>query len=133
MNLFSFSPRIVHPLFPKLVATPAARAGEWSTAIAGTFTELAHAAARAIRVRRAVYVLLREDEWLNDGQREALWQRYQVPVLALRVDRDKQVVAWECEAQNGLHHRDASEDTTCVCGRSGTRIAVAKSLAYAAD
>ena len=133
MKLFSFRSRIVHPLFPTLAATPAARAGECSTALAGTFTELARAAARAIQVRRAVFVLTREDEWLSDGQREELWQRYQVPVLVLRVDRDNQVVAWECEAQNGLHHRDASDDAPCVCGRSGARSAVARSLSYASD
>jgi hypothetical protein len=55
---------------------------------------------------------------LSDGERDELWRLFQVPIYAL-VRCDDRVVAWECEAQNGLHTVTAGPDGACACGRPG--------------
>jgi hypothetical protein len=55
-----------------------------------------------------------------------------VPVYVLLVDGDDRVIAWECEAHNGLHRAHGWDDTACPCGRPRVRIAVARSRAHAA-
>jgi len=138
---FLFQNRIRHPFFPDLAATPAAEARGRSTAVAGTFAELARAAAAGVEARRAVFVLSRPDEFPGQGERDELWRRFQVPVFALVVDRAGRIVAWECEAQNGLHGEAGCEppvgmrdESPCPCGRPGARVMLASSLAtHAAD
>ena len=125
--------RVRHPLFPDLAAKPAARARGKSKALAGTFTELTRAAARGAEAQRAVFVLTREDEFLSDGQRDELWILFQVPVYALRLDGGGRVIAWECEAQNGLHSSGAGGSSDCPCGRRGQRLTHGRPLADAAD
>jgi hypothetical protein len=98
-------------------------------AVAGTFGELARAAAAGVEARRAVFVLTRAGEFPSDGERDELWRLFQVPVLALLVDRGGHIVGWECEAQNGLHVAAASglrtglrQESACACGRPGARL-----------
>ena len=138
MKILPFQRRIRHPFFPELAAVPAAEASGRSTALAGTFGELARAAARGVRVRRAVYVLTYTDPFLSDGERDELWNMFQVPVYALLMDHGGRMLAWECEAQNGLHREAgrgfAVERSLCSCGRPGARLLLARSLAtHAAD
>ena len=138
---FLFQNRIRHPFFPDLAATPAAEARGRSTAVAGTFAELAGAAAAGAEARRAVFVLSRPDEFPGDGERDELWRMFQVPVFALLLDRAGRIVAWECEAQNGLHVEAGGatrvgirEESPCACGRPGARVMLASSVAtHAAD
>ena len=123
MSYFSFRGRIRHPFFPQLAADQAANRRGRSKALAGTFGELAGAAARGAQARRAVFVLTSVREPLSDVQRDELWRLFQVPVYALRA-RSGCVEAWECEAQNGLHLAGGGEEITCACGRPGAMLAV---------
>jgi hypothetical protein len=125
-----FRQRIRHPLFPHVAADPAAKARGCSPALAGTFDELAAAAARGAAAQRAVYVLTGDGEPLSEGQRDDLWRLFEVPVYALATRNDR-VTAWECEAQNGLHFAGGGEEAECACGRGRVRLP-AKSMAHAA-
>ena len=129
MSFFLFRRGIRHPFFPGVTADAAAGARGRSQALAGTFGELARAAARGARATRAVYVLTSE---LSDGEREALWRLFEVPVYALQ-QRDGCAEAWECEAQNGLHIAGGGDEITCACGRPGAKMAMARSMGCAAD
>jgi hypothetical protein len=133
MRLFPFRRTIRHPFFPDLAAEPAADARGRSKALAGTFGELARAAAKGVEARRAVYVLTSVGEPLSDGQRDELWRLFQVPVYALLIKRGDRVAAWECEAQNGLHVAEGGDASTCACGRPGVRLTLAGHLTQAAD
>ena len=119
MKSFLSRSKIRHPFFPDLAAVPAVDARRPSTAVAGTFGELARAAGRGVQARRAVYVLTSAAEFLSDGQRDELWRLFQVPVYALLVKHGGRVVAWECEAQNGLHVAEGGDESSCACGRPG--------------
>jgi len=132
MSLFPFRRRIRHPFFPDLAAEPASAARGRSKALAGTFAELAGAAARGVEARRAVFVLTRESEPLSAGERDELWRLFQVPVYAL-LECGGRIAAWECEAQNGLHVSDGGGVSACACGRPGAVVANGKSVAHAAD
>lgn len=126
---FFFQNRIRHPFFPDLAATPAAKARGCSIAVAGTFAELARAATVGIEARRAVFVMSPPNEFPGMRERDELWRMFQVPVFALVVDGAGRIVAWECEAQNGLHVEAGGgiqggmrEESPCPCGRPGTRV-----------
>jgi hypothetical protein len=122
MSFLWFRRRIRHPFFPQMAADAAAHARGRCQALAGTFGELARAAARGAGARRAVYVLTGEGEALSDGQRDELWRLFQVPVYTL-LRSGGRVEAWECEAQNGLHVAGGGEEIACACGRRGAKIA----------
>jgi len=124
---------IRHPFFPCIAAAPAAKARGRPAALAGTFGELARAGARGVGPRRAVYVLTRGNESLSDGERDELWRLFQVPIYALVVKPGGGVVAWECEAQNGLHVAEGGNERACACGRPGAKLETAGPQAHAAD
>jgi hypothetical protein len=126
-----FRRRIRHPFFPDLAAATAADARGRSAALAGTFGELAGAAARGARARRAVYVVTSENAPLSEGERDALWRLFEVPVYAL-LKRGDRVAAWECEAQNGLHIADSGDEGGCSCGRPGAKLMPTQALAHSA-
>ena len=119
---FSLRPRLRHPFFPRLKPTPAAEAKGSCEVLAGTFGDVLNAASRGVRPRRAVWVL----NAIEEEHRLMLWETFQVPVLALLLDASGAVIAYECEAQNGLHVEAgfAGELThaECPCGRPGPRI-----------
>ena len=103
---FTFGPRIRHPFFPGLHATPAAEAKLSNPALYGTYQELLRAAEGGASVRRAVFVTQMEGQpLLSDSEREVLWRRFQVPAFVLLLDGRQHVMAYECEAQSGLHGR----------------------------
>ena len=135
MSFSLFRRRIRHPLFPDLAADPALQARGRSKALAGSFADLARAAARGAEARFAVYVLTSEGDPLSAAERDELWRLFQVPVYAL-LERGGRVEAWECEAQNGLHlvgDGAGGEGARCACGRPGTMMTPVKTLAHAAD
>ena len=132
MNLFTFQRRIRHPFFPDLAAAPAEGARGRSNALAGTFGELAQAAARGAEARRAVFVVTSEGGHLSDRERNELWRLFQVPVYALLLEPGGRVTAWECEAQTGLHVAKGGEESACACGRPGARV-VRTMAAHAGD
>jgi hypothetical protein len=121
--LLWFGYRLRHPLYPALKATPAAEAQGSCDILAGAFQDLLDAAARGVTVRRGVWVL----NAIEECHRSMLWDCFQVPILALLLDPSGAVVAYECEAQSGLHvsPRFAGDlvHEECACGRPGPRIA----------
>jgi hypothetical protein len=140
-----------HPLYPALKPAPAAEARSLSTALAGTYDELVRAASVGAQVARAVFpVHDPSDPFPSEDQREALWDMFKVPVLAMLVDNRGSVIGYECETQEGFHLNeefagDVSfgrvESSLCECGRHGRRLMPAEdaflpepvSLASAAD
>lgn len=53
---------------------------------------------------RALFIRTGVDEGLmTPGERDALWQRYGVPMFEHLVGMDGQLLAWECETHSGLH------------------------------
>jgi hypothetical protein len=127
---FSFGSRIRHPFYPGLTPTPAGEATRTCTALYGSYAELARA--KAVEVRRAVFVIHTEGErFLNALERNELWRKYEVPIFAMLLDSAGRVVAYECEVQDGLHvspKHPASEgksEITCDCGRPGSKLKVA--------
>jgi hypothetical protein len=82
---------------------------------------------------RAVYVLRAAGgSWLTERQRDALWEAFGAPVFTLLTGLDRRILAYECEAQNGLHLQPnaglpswcagALVAEPCECGRPGPRI-----------
>ncbi len=139
-----------HPFFADWPATPARLAKGACTALSGTYQELARAATAGIRPSHAVFALhYPESPLITPGDRDALWEVFQVPLFALLLDGEGRLVGYECEAHDGLHiaascpdnsdrHLISSEDsilgyriplerfvvenTPCECGRPGQRI-----------
>jgi len=119
-----------HPFYPGLAVTCATEGKGRCAALAGTFLELAQAAATGVRVRRAVFALNYPGApFLSESERDRLWQMFEVPVYALLLDRDGRLLAYECEAQEGLHvdpdavwSPDVLESAPCECGRPGHRL-----------
>jgi hypothetical protein len=125
--------------------------------LAGTLYDLQLIIARSERgglslesVNRAVIVLTECGQRpISDVSRVVLWQNLGVPVYELYVGSDGQVLAWECEAQEGWHIESSAHfsleggDVTCSaagrhrvqtrlsgrlqtddcpCGRAGTKL-----------
>ena len=128
---FSFRPRIRHPFFPGLSPTPAGKAKEDCAALYGTFAELVRAADTGIHTARAVFVTLLQDQSpLSDRDRDTIWELFEVPVLVLVLDDKGRVIAYECEAQSGLHVDPKSPlpsaiAANCECGRPGMKLSPA--------
>jgi hypothetical protein len=121
-----------HPFFPGLKLTPATRAKTGCPAISGTFQELVDAAAAGVRVTRAVVPLHGPaDPFLSDGEREALWEMFGVPVWAMLLDGRGRLIGYECEVQEGFHLSadypcgllfGTADSSACECGRAGPRL-----------
>jgi hypothetical protein len=127
-----FRRRLRHPFYPALKLSPAIEAGDGAAALCGGFEELCRAAAAGTRASRAVFPLRPpSDPFLPRSERDALWNMFEVPVYALLLDGDGQMIGYECEAQHGLHIVDTYrpgllfgriESATCECGRPGPRL-----------
>jgi len=128
-----------HPFHPEWEATPARLARGTCRVLSGGVSELA-AAREGVRPERAVFALQHPDEpFITKAERDLLWEKFEVPVYAMLLDRAGQLAGWECEAQDGLHlgsgwvddalwaHRllargAALETNPCECGRPGRRL-----------
>jgi len=101
-----FGSRIRHPYLPDCVATPAVETegpGK-HTALSGTVSQLMEAAARGVRASRAVFVVRGiQHPFLAEREREAVWRMFQVPVFTVLLGALGKPLAFECEAQEGLH------------------------------
>jgi hypothetical protein len=101
-----FGSRIRHPFFADFVAIPAVETEgpRTYTAISGKISQLMDAAEAGVRVTRAVYVLRSVDHpFLAETDRELVWRTFQVPVYAVLLGVRGRPLAFECEAQDGLH------------------------------
>src|ERR1700694_1013726 len=93
-----------HPLHPEWAATPARLAAGGCDVLSGSPSELLAAADFGATAKCAVFVLQYPDHpFLSRSDRDLLWEKFQVPVFALLLDRQGRLAAWECEAQEGLH------------------------------
>ncbi len=113
-----FGSRIRHPFFPDCVATPAVEAEgpRKYTALSGTVTQLVDAAGLGVRAGRAVYVIRSVlHPFLLESEREAVWRAFQVPVFTVLMGARGKTLAFECEAQDGLHLA-----VNCLAGASWT-------------
>ncbi len=129
---FRFRFPLRHPFHPELIATPVRLAGGARPVLSGTFNELLRAAKRGARADQAVFALCYQDyPYLEDAEREALWQAFRVPVYTILLDRRGRLLAYECEAQDGLHVAEERSDemkpelldkAPCECGRPGERL-----------
>lgn len=128
----AFRRRIRHPFHPGLKLASATTPDSGTPALYGEFEQLVDAARCGIRADRAVFALRRASSpFLTEPERDTLWDSYQVPVYTLLVGRDGDPIAFECEAQDGLHLRDDYsgahlfghvESRLCECGRPGRRL-----------
>jgi hypothetical protein len=122
-----------HPFYPGLTVTPAVECKGLCAGLSGTFNELTRAATAGARARRMIFALhYPGTPFLSEAERDQLWHAFQVPVFAVLLDRDGQLLAYECEAQSGLHvEPDAPwsarvlETAPCECGRPGPRLLLA--------
>jgi hypothetical protein len=129
---FAFRRRIRHPFYPALKPAPAVEAKEPTSSLTGTFAELSRAAAAGVQVDRAVFPLHSPARpFLSGDERDALWDMFEVPVLAMLVDHRGTVVGYECELQEGFHLKQdltggllfgRLESSLCECGRPGLRL-----------
>jgi hypothetical protein len=144
-----FGSRIRHPFFSDWVATPAIEAleGRKYIALSGTVSQLMDAAADEVRAVRAVYVVRSvQHPFLTESERETVWRAFQVPVFTVLLGARGRALAFECEAQDGLHvavnclagaawtafFEEGERPTTtvaapvdsglCECGRPGHRL-----------
>lgn len=128
MMFVDFRGRPRHPLFPGVSPHPAVGAKGAHAALIGTIDELLQAAPKA-RARRAVFVTRGAgNPFLSEYDRDRLWDLYEVPILILLMGENGKILAYECEAQNGLHvdgspPDGAVETAPCACGRPGVRLA----------
>ena len=128
-----------HPFNSELAATPVRLAKADCPVLSGSPTELMQAAADGRRAQRAVFVLrFPDDPFLRAEDRDALWGAFQVPVYAILLDHQGRLIAYECEAQSGLHiaeerveevRPELVDATPCDCGRAGERIGLPQLLA----
>jgi hypothetical protein len=141
--MWTKSSRLRHPLYPNWKPAKAEFARGSHQVLAGTFLQLWHAGLRGAAATRALYLVIREDSspWVAESEREMLWRLFEVPILGLLIDAQEEVLAYECEAQQGLHvnallaplQAAAFESGVCSCGRSGQRLVPAASTFSAAE
>jgi len=124
---------IRHPFYPGLEVTLAVECKGPCAGLSGTLRDLARAAAAGARARRMIFALhYPGSPFLSETDRDQLWQVYQVPVFAVLLDRNGRLLAYECEAQSGLHVGPQApwsagelESAPCECGRPGPRLLLA--------
>lgn len=90
---------------------------------------------RGIRIPSLVNALIAlvrpGDRSLTEEDREQLWRAFRVPLFEQRIGDRCQLLAFECEAHDGLHVQsqglaprtgEAIESAPCGCGRTSPRI-----------
>ena len=124
---------IRHPFYPGLAVTLAVECKGPCAGLSGTFRDLTRAATAGARARRMIFALhYPGSPFLSETERDQLWQLFQVPVFAVLSDRNGRLLAYECEAQSGLHvgpeapwSAGVLESAPCECGRPGLRLVLA--------
>jgi hypothetical protein len=124
---------IRHPFYPGLAVTLAVECKGPCAGLSGTLRDLTRAATAGARARRMILALHYPGfPFLGETERDQLWQLFQVPVLAMLLDRNGCLLAYECEAQSGLHvgprapwSAGVLESAPCECGSPGLRLKLA--------
>ena len=130
MRLRLLRSAIRHPFYPSLAVTLAVECKGPCASLSGTLRELTRAATAGARARRMIFALNYPGfPFLSEIERDQLWQVFQVPVFAVLLDRNGRLLAYECEAQSGLHvgpqaswSAGVLESAPCECGRPGLRL-----------
>jgi len=130
MRLRLLRSAIRHPFYPSLAVTLAVECKGPCASPSGTLRELTRAATAGARARRMIFALNYPGfPFLSEIERDQLWQVFQVPVFAVLLDRNGRLLAYECEAQSGLHvgpqapwSAGVLESAPCECGRPGLRL-----------
>ena len=128
---------IRHPFYPGLAVTLALECKGPCAGLSGTLRDLTRAATAGARVRRMIFALhYPGSRFLSETERDQLWEVFQVPVCAVLLDRNGRLLAYECEAQSGLHVGPQApwsagelESAPCECGRPGPRLVLAAQAA----
>lgn len=98
--------------------------------VAATLAQFEALAAAKIPLRHSMIVLARMNEpRITEADRDRLWKWFEVPLFEQIIGPDCELLAFECEAHDGLHIAspklaiDASEidQSLCACGRAGPR------------
>lgn len=86
-------------------------------------------------LRNAIIALILPDQpRLAEEVRDALWRAFRVPVFEQKIDESCLLLAFECEAHDGLHLEDLSLQPQegeivvvipCGCGRMTPRLTLA--------
>lgn len=99
-------------------------------ALAGTLEQI-EALAGMVRLTHAV-IVFRDPTHprLTDAERDRLWRAFEVPIFEQVIAADGTLVAWECEAHEGLHVASpklisgvALDRERCACGSLTPRLA----------
>jgi hypothetical protein len=93
-----------------------------ATSVAGPLKALRQLARHEVELKHAIIVFTYEPgERLSDADRDWLWNMFGVPVFEQVFSEDHTLLAFECEAHEGLHVvKQASgwelDDLLCACG-----------------
>jgi hypothetical protein len=100
-------------------------------AVAGTPAQLV-ALPPIPSLKNALIALVRSNEpGLSEEDRARLWRVFRVPVFEQRIDESCNLIAFECEAHDGLHiespvaaprEGEVVEAAPCGCGRTSARL-----------
>ena len=101
----------------------------WPATVAGRLNAVLGVAGE-ISPTHAVVIFTREGRpCLTDADRDALWKAYRVPVFEQVITPEGRLVAWECEAHEGMHLADGAHAMAdriivgeCDCGSPATRV-----------
>lgn len=129
--LFRRERNVIH-VDPALPGAAAEVAALRPAVVAGSFERLISLAPELDSPpTHAVVVLTREGgRQIGEADRDRLWRAYHVPVFEQVVDAAGRLIAWECEAHDGLHLAATAraegvtviEENTCACGQHGPRV-----------
>lgn len=92
--------------------------------------KLSQPAAKGVCATHAVVIFTGQGEaCLTECERDAIWRAFRVPVFEQVITSGGHLVAWECEAHEGLHMSGGAQSAaerivvgTCACGSMATRV-----------
>jgi hypothetical protein len=101
----------------------------WPASVAGRLNAVLGVAG-VISPTHAVVIFTQEGyRCLTDAERDTLWKAYRVPVFEQVITAGGRLVAWECEAHEGMHLSDGAHAMAdriivgeCDCGSPATRV-----------
>lgn len=81
-------------------------------------------------------VIFTPEPQLSDDERDQLWHSYSVPVFEQVLDKGGNLLAWECEAHDGLHLANGAalppgfrvDTSVCACQAATRRIVSAPAV-----
>jgi len=103
------------------------------SSIAGTFEQMCDLEQVSIpSLSHALVILERAGQpRLSEDDRDRLWRAFRLPVFEQVIGESGELLAWECEAHDGLHvesrhlplEHETVDTSPCACGRTTPRLA----------